>query len=71
MCVDFMDLNKACPKNLYLLSNIDHLVDNMLGFKMLSFGYVFTRYNQFKMHPKDDEQSICRADEEKYGVLCG
>ena len=28
MCVDFMDLNKACPKNSYPLPWIDTLVDS-------------------------------------------
>ena len=27
MCVDFMDLNRACPKDSYPLSRIDTLVD--------------------------------------------
>ena len=29
MCVDFMDLNRACPKDSYLLPQIDILVDLM------------------------------------------
>jgi len=37
MCVDFTDLNKACPKDSYPLSSIDALVDNASGCKMLSF----------------------------------
>jgi len=28
MCVDFMDLNRACPKDSYPLSQIDILVDS-------------------------------------------
>jgi len=28
MCVDYTDLNRACPKDAYPLSNIDKLVDN-------------------------------------------
>ena len=27
MCVDYIDLNKACPKDSYLLFSIDQLVD--------------------------------------------
>ena len=37
MCVDFTDLNKACPKDSYPLPNIDALVDSASGCKMLSF----------------------------------
>ena len=57
MCVDFTYLNKAYPKDIYLLPNIDHLVDNAFGFGMLSFKDAFTRYNQLKMH-LDDEDKI-------------
>ena len=36
MCMDFTDLNRACPKDSYLLSNIDKVVDTVAGFKYLS-----------------------------------
>jgi len=51
MCVDFTDLNKACPKDSYPLPSIDALVDSALGCKILSFLDAFSRYNQIKMHP--------------------
>ena len=31
MCVDFTDLNKACPKDSYSLPCIDQLVDSTVG----------------------------------------
>ncbi|GAU46047.1 hypothetical protein TSUD_191180 [Trifolium subterraneum] len=37
MCVDYTDLNRACPKDAYPLPSIDKLVDNSSGFKLLSF----------------------------------
>ena len=37
MCVDFTDLNKACPKDSYPLLRIDQLVDSTAGHKLLSF----------------------------------
>ena len=37
MCIDFINLNKACPKDSYLLPSIDHLVDNASRFEILSF----------------------------------
>ena len=42
MSVDFLKLNKACPKDSYPLLNIDHLMDSVSGFRMLSFGDAFT-----------------------------
>ena len=37
MCVDFRDLNKACPKDDFPLPHIDVLVDNTLGNALMSF----------------------------------
>ena len=37
MCVDFTNLNKACPKDGYPLPRIDLLVDATAGREMLSF----------------------------------
>ena len=54
MCVDFIDLNKACPKDSYPLPSIDTLVDSASGCKMLSFLNAFSGYNQIKMHPRDE-----------------
>ena len=53
MCVDFKDLNKACPKDDFLLSNIDVLVDNTIGSALMFFIGGFSSYNQMKMAPKD------------------
>ena len=37
VCVDFIDLNKACPKDPFLLSRIDQLVDATVGHPRMSF----------------------------------
>jgi len=57
MCVDFTDFNKACPKDSYPLPNIDALVDNASGCKMLSFLDAFSGYNQINMHPRDESKT--------------
>jgi len=54
MCVDFTDLNKACPKDSYPLPSIDTLVDNASGCRLLSFLDAFSGYNQIRMHPRDE-----------------
>jgi len=46
MCVDFIDLNNACPKDFYPLPNIDILVDSASGHGFLSFIDAFSGYNQ-------------------------
>ena len=66
MCVDYMDLNKACPKDSYLLPNIDHLVDNASSFGILSFRDAFYGYNQVKMHLDDEEKTSFITDERVY-----
>ena len=41
MCVDFTDLNKACPKDSYPLPRVDVLVDSTAQHQLLSFMYAF------------------------------
>ena len=56
MCVDFTDLNKACPKNSYPLPCIDQLVDSTAGHKLLSFMNIL-HYNQIRMDEADQEKT--------------
>ena len=37
VCVDFTNLNKACPKDLFLMPRIDQLVDTTVGHPWMSF----------------------------------
>jgi hypothetical protein len=53
MCVDFTDLNRACPKDPYPLPSIDRLVDGASGYRMLSFMDAYSGYNQIKMSAAD------------------
>ena len=57
MCVDFMDLNKSCPKDSYPLSRIDTLVDSTTGHQLLSFMDAFSSYNHIKMEEADQEET--------------
>ena len=57
MCVDFTDLNKACPKDSFPLPRIDQLVDSMAGHKLLTFMDAFSGYNQIKMAKEDQEKT--------------
>jgi len=66
MCVDFIDLNKACPKDSYPLPSIDSLVDNTLGCSLLSFLDSFSGYNQIRMHPKDESKTTFMAEVVSY-----
>ena len=53
MCVDFRDLNKACPKDDFPFPHIDVLVDNTAGSALMSFMDSFSGYNQIKIAPRD------------------
>ena len=53
MCVDFTDLNKACPKDSYPLPRIDQQVDSTAGHQLLSFMDAFSGYNQIRMDEAD------------------
>ncbi len=55
MCVDFTDLNKACPKDAYPLPRIDLLVDLTAGNELMSFMDAYSGYNQIRMNPADED----------------
>ena len=57
MCVDFTDLNKACPKDSYPLPRVDVLVDSTAQHQLLSFMDAFSGYNQIRMHEADQEKT--------------
>ncbi|XP_057452361.1 uncharacterized protein LOC130744188 [Lotus japonicus] len=57
MCVDYTDLNKACPKDSYPLPSIDKLVDGASGNELLSLMDAYSGYHQIKMHPLDEDKT--------------
>ncbi|CAJ2668042.1 unnamed protein product [Trifolium pratense] len=66
MCVDYTDLNRACPKDAYPLPNIDKLVDNSSGFKLLSFMDAYSGYNQIKMAEIDKKKIAFMTESGNY-----
>uniref|UniRef100_A0A2N9IHQ7 Integrase catalytic domain-containing protein n=1 Tax=Fagus sylvatica TaxID=28930 RepID=A0A2N9IHQ7_FAGSY len=56
-CVDFRNLNKACPKDEFPLPNMDLLIDSAAGSAMFSFMDGFSGYNQIRMSPRDAEKN--------------
>ena len=55
--MNFIDLNKACPKDSYPLQRIDQLMNSTAGHKLLSFMDAFPGYNQIKMNEADQEKT--------------
>ena len=67
MCIDFIDLNKACPKDSYPLSRIDQSMDATSDHELLTFMDSFSGYNQIWMAPEDEEKNTFITD---YGLFC-
>ena len=56
MCVDYTDLNKACPKDPFLLPRIDQVVDSTAGCDLLCFLDAYSGYHQISMAREDEEK---------------
>ena len=67
MCVDFTDLNRACPKDSYPLPQIDNLVDLTARHELLSFMNAFSGYNQIRMEETDQEKTFFFTSQ---GLFC-
>nr|ABF96496.1 retrotransposon protein, putative, unclassified [Oryza sativa Japonica Group] len=67
MCVDFTDLNKACPKDHFPLPRIDQLVDSTAGCELLSFLDAYFGYHQISMLKEDEEKTAFIMP---FGVFC-
>ena len=65
-CVDFCNLNKACPKDEFPLPNVDLLVDSALGNSMFSFMDGYSGYNQIRMAARDAEKTAFRTPIENF-----
>ena len=57
VCIDFTDLDKACPKDSFSLPHIDRLVEATTGHELLFFMDAFYGYNQILMNPDDQEKT--------------
>ncbi|GKA36512.1 reverse transcriptase domain-containing protein [Tanacetum coccineum] len=57
MCVDFNDLNKACPKDGYSLLEIDWKVESLCGYPFKCFLDAYKGHHQIKMANEDEEKT--------------
>uniref|UniRef100_A0A2N9I0X6 Uncharacterized protein n=1 Tax=Fagus sylvatica TaxID=28930 RepID=A0A2N9I0X6_FAGSY len=67
VCVDFRDLNRACPKDDFPLPNTELMVDSTIGHEALSFMDGSSGYNQIRMAPEDEELTAFRTPK---GIYC-
>ncbi|GKD76470.1 reverse transcriptase domain-containing protein [Tanacetum coccineum] len=66
MCIDFKNLNSACPKDYYPLSNIDCKVESVMGFKYKCFLDAYKVYYQIQMAKEDEEKTAFYTDQGTY-----
>ena len=57
MCIDYTDINKACPKDPFPFPRIDQIVDSMAGCDLLSFLDAYSGYHQIFMTREDEEKT--------------
>ena len=50
-CMDFTNLNNACPKDSFPVLRIDQMIDATAGHELLSFMDAYSGYNQIPMFP--------------------
>ena len=67
ICIDFHNLNEACPEDEFPLPITDVMIDNTCGFERMSFMDGFSGYNQIKMYPDDEKHTSFRIP---LGVYC-
>ncbi|XP_028551816.1 uncharacterized protein LOC110108077 [Dendrobium catenatum] len=67
ICIDFRDLNKACPKDDFSLPVSELLVDNTSNYDMFSFMDGSSGYNQIKMEHEDERHKSFRMP---IGIFC-
>jgi hypothetical protein len=57
VCIDFTDLNKACPKDEFPLPRIDSLVDVAATSELMSLLDCYSGYNQIWMKKEDEPKT--------------
>ncbi|GKC59820.1 reverse transcriptase domain-containing protein [Tanacetum coccineum] len=67
MCVDFTDLNKACPQDCYPLPEIDWKVESLCGYPFKCFLDAYKGYHQIQMAESYEEKTTFHTNQ---GVYC-
>nr|GEU39196.1 reverse transcriptase domain-containing protein [Tanacetum cinerariifolium] len=67
MCVDFTDLNKACPQDCYPLPKIDWKVDSLCGYPFKCLLDAYKGYHQIQLAEADEEKTAFHTGQ---GVYC-
>jgi hypothetical protein len=57
VCVDYRDINKACPKDNYPTPFVDHIIDDCTGSEIFSLMDGFFGYNQINILHVDQHKT--------------
>ena len=66
VCVNYTDLNEACPRYSFPLSRIDQIVDAIARQGIMSFLDSYFGYHQIPMHPPNMEKTTFITPHELY-----
>ncbi|GKV51993.1 hypothetical protein SLEP1_g58603 [Rubroshorea leprosula] len=66
MCIDFTNLNEACPKDPHPLSNVEKLVEWAAGHERMSFLHASSSYHQVQLLLDDQEKTTFYAGDAIY-----
>ncbi|GKU96885.1 hypothetical protein SLEP1_g10067 [Rubroshorea leprosula] len=66
MCINYTNLNDACPKDCYPMPNIDKLVEAASGNERLSLLDAYSGYHQVPMALEDEDKTSFYAGDEIY-----
>jgi hypothetical protein len=67
MCIDYISLNKACPKDEYPLLRICQIVDSTTSYELLSFLDAYSGYHQISLVIDDEEKTTFITS---FGIFC-
>jgi hypothetical protein len=67
MCINYMDLNKACKKDPFGLPRIDQVMDSTSGCKLLSFLDYCSGYHQIPLKEEDQIKTLFITP---FGAFC-
>ncbi|GJX88251.1 hypothetical protein Tco_0340265 [Tanacetum coccineum] len=67
MCINFKNINSACPKDYYLFPEINGKIESVVGFPLKCFLYAYKGYHQVQMAEEDEEKITFYTSQ---GIYC-
>ncbi|GJU07443.1 reverse transcriptase domain-containing protein [Tanacetum coccineum] len=68
MCIDFTNLNKACPKDSYPLPKIDQKIESLEFLEFKCFLDAYKGYHQIRMAEEDEEKTAFHTEHRTFYI---